>query len=300
MEDLGSPQIQYTAKNFGPIRYGEVSLAPLTIFIGPNGSGKTYMATLIYLFTRAVAEAVSPGRQEMWATAKSPESITIQDEPTCQDRNFWQKWLSGIPSRVGEQIENLLPGYFGQESASPLAYKGRDSFQIGFQRRSRPSVFLNGEWHQSRGWQWKWGGFDQILLGVHSSSRLWDNQSRLTWSDIYPTLFRSLAPLGDAYFLPSARAGLLQGLSVLIGMAAHMAHRQYRLQAIETTPYFGVSGDFLLTLVEEGEPFRLFSSQEEDVRERNLVRSFLEENILHGHIEWEPREGLHLFFVKTW
>ncbi len=35
-------------KNFGPISEGNVSLKPLTIFIGPNNSGKSYTAMLIY------------------------------------------------------------------------------------------------------------------------------------------------------------------------------------------------------------------------------------------------------------
>ncbi|MBM4031135.1 MAG: hypothetical protein FJ291_05050 [Planctomycetes bacterium] len=35
-------------KNFGPIADGEVELKPLTIFVGPNNSGKSYAATLIH------------------------------------------------------------------------------------------------------------------------------------------------------------------------------------------------------------------------------------------------------------
>ena len=39
---------QVTVENFGPIKKGTVSLKPLTIFIGPSNSGKSYMSTLIY------------------------------------------------------------------------------------------------------------------------------------------------------------------------------------------------------------------------------------------------------------
>ena len=35
-------------KDFGPIAEGEIELKPLTVFIGPNNSGKSYAAMLIY------------------------------------------------------------------------------------------------------------------------------------------------------------------------------------------------------------------------------------------------------------
>ena len=35
-------------KDFGPISEGEIELKPLTVFIGPNNSGKSYVAMLIY------------------------------------------------------------------------------------------------------------------------------------------------------------------------------------------------------------------------------------------------------------
>ena len=40
-------------KDFGPIIEGAVDLKPLTIFVGPNNSGKSYMATLLYSLLRS-------------------------------------------------------------------------------------------------------------------------------------------------------------------------------------------------------------------------------------------------------
>ena len=39
--------LNLTVRNFGPVSYGSVTLKPLTIFIGPNNSGKSYIATLL-------------------------------------------------------------------------------------------------------------------------------------------------------------------------------------------------------------------------------------------------------------
>ena len=38
------------AKDFGPISDGKITLKPLTLFIGPNNSGKSYAAMLVSSF----------------------------------------------------------------------------------------------------------------------------------------------------------------------------------------------------------------------------------------------------------
>ena len=40
-----------SVKNFGPIAEGSVDLKPLTIFVGPSNTGKSYMATAVYAAT---------------------------------------------------------------------------------------------------------------------------------------------------------------------------------------------------------------------------------------------------------
>lgn len=43
-----------SVKNFGPIAEGSVDLKPLTIFVGPSNTGKSYMATAVYAVMRAI------------------------------------------------------------------------------------------------------------------------------------------------------------------------------------------------------------------------------------------------------
>ena len=44
-------------QNFGPISHGKVSLKPLTVFVGPNSSGKSHAATLIHSIITAESES---------------------------------------------------------------------------------------------------------------------------------------------------------------------------------------------------------------------------------------------------
>ncbi len=49
-------QLSIEVEDFGPISRGKVALKPLTLFIGPNNSGKSYLAMLVH----SVFEAYSP------------------------------------------------------------------------------------------------------------------------------------------------------------------------------------------------------------------------------------------------
>ena len=42
------PKVEIAVRNFGPIPEGTVDLRPLTVFLGPSNTGKTYFATLVY------------------------------------------------------------------------------------------------------------------------------------------------------------------------------------------------------------------------------------------------------------
>ena len=46
------PDFRISVTNFGPIKSGYVDLRPLTVFVGPSNTGKTYFAILIYALRR--------------------------------------------------------------------------------------------------------------------------------------------------------------------------------------------------------------------------------------------------------
>ena len=47
-ETFKHPNVEIAVKNFGPIAEGTIDLRPLTVFVGPSNTGKTYFSTLIY------------------------------------------------------------------------------------------------------------------------------------------------------------------------------------------------------------------------------------------------------------
>lgn len=53
-------RLKIEIKNFGPVNEGRIILKPLTIFIGPNNSGKSYTAMLIHSIFEAYASTTFP------------------------------------------------------------------------------------------------------------------------------------------------------------------------------------------------------------------------------------------------
>ena len=50
-------------RDFGPIAHAEVDLKPLTVFIGSNNTGKSYLAVAIYALSQAIS-GIHPDRFE--------------------------------------------------------------------------------------------------------------------------------------------------------------------------------------------------------------------------------------------
>ena len=43
-----SQLLKLNFENFGPIKRAEIEVRPLTVFIGPNNTGKTYVAYFVW------------------------------------------------------------------------------------------------------------------------------------------------------------------------------------------------------------------------------------------------------------
>lgn len=41
------PNVDIAVRNFGPIAEATIDLRPLTVFVGPSNTGKTYFSTLV-------------------------------------------------------------------------------------------------------------------------------------------------------------------------------------------------------------------------------------------------------------
>jgi predicted ATPase len=92
--------------DFGPINEGEITLKPLTVFIGPNNSGKSYAAMLV----NSILSARPGGRIKFRPSVFSEllSSPEIPDAPQLQKE--WQAFVAkAMELEEGERITAPLP-----------------------------------------------------------------------------------------------------------------------------------------------------------------------------------------------
>ena len=53
MTDISDAKpLELTVTNFGPVAEANIELRPMTVFVGPSNTGKSYMAALVYALHR--------------------------------------------------------------------------------------------------------------------------------------------------------------------------------------------------------------------------------------------------------
>ena len=104
-----------SVKNFGPIAEGSVDLKPLTIFVGPSNTGKSYMATAVYAVMRAFEETdqasyrryIGPEGEDkrLYWRADSGRTVTARNGG-ANAANAVLEWAASLPeeARDGREI----------------------------------------------------------------------------------------------------------------------------------------------------------------------------------------------------
>lgn len=144
LNDLTSGNYNITVENFGPIVRADVDLRPLTVFIGPSNTGKSYLAILIYALHQFFGAASGPF---YWHRARFrrrrlslPALRTLKSSVSTQES--LANWLGSVLEknrtlplpkdvdaairpilerpRVEEQLEAELRRCFGMDDLSGL------------------------------------------------------------------------------------------------------------------------------------------------------------------------------------
>ena len=130
------PDVRISVQDFGPIANGTVDLRPLTVFVGPSNTGKTYLAILVYALHRILngfprLPVKNTHRGFLWAGLpqgkSSARSIDVLDED-LQDvlgkleiaaRPFT---FLDLPASIRDTVETNIktPGLLGTDLVTEL------------------------------------------------------------------------------------------------------------------------------------------------------------------------------------
>ena len=301
-------------KDFGPISQASVELKPLTVFIGPNNSGKSYMALVIYCLSRTLSSELPFGG--IWSILRrSPHGSLISRELLRKARDELRKaWpsvrsLPQQPIKVRDMPDGLQDVLLEATRAIADALSsdfGRElercyGTEIGALARrgtalSAPQLEVELS-HSARGFLWEMQATENNM-----ATKRWDSNPLEQVIDIRhgglplralieePEYFlmRVISEQGifnprelimRAHYMPASRSGIMLGHKTLAGLIVGQVSRAW-LQPIAIPRLPGVITDLIqaiLLLERIGPPSTKLKR----------VIAFLESNVTKGVVDME-------------
>lgn len=267
-------------KNFGPIIEAEVEMRPLTVFVGPSNSGKSYLAGLLYAMHRNSAWAgplLGGHTFRPWPTG-SPK-IDLTDSVT-ERIGSWLTTPEAVPV-IPQDAMGELRKACEQQIAQSVGDEVRRAFGVADLNRLR-------RWSSSGGTEIEWSGkkaatpSSTVRLDLRNSAlsasisdlptisvdddyaffrhslettapKAEDKETKHFWiyffaTEVILTLLKKgfSSTIHRAHYLPGDRAGLLRHREAMFANLIRNASAVAPQPAVRATLIFpGIAADFL-------------------------------------------------------
>ena len=293
------PNVEISVRNFGPITSGDINLRPLTVFVGPSNTGKTYLSTLIYALHGVFYGFSGFPLMEYASRALPNHQLQISANSTPTLASFWdflEKFhrkgeplkFSDLTERVrgfgqhhfrdADLVSSSLKRYFDLDSVSELRQlnnEGRNEMRITLKVNAKSQALWNFNMECAQSDPTVRGEInEEMVLIPEVGERLKEILPPGDFSALGLWLSK-IAP--QKYYLPSARGSIMQTHRVIAGLLAAHATRA----SLQTPTLSGVVSDFMEKLI-------LYKEREGSGGGINQIAKDLEQKVLTGQIITTP------------
>lgn len=313
IKDIQHPQVEIAVKNFGPIAEANIDLRPLTVFVGPSNTGKTYFATLVYalhgafngLFHSNLFSPFQYGVMEILSvlltglTMPKEEIQEILNKLSVVDRSFKMSDFSEeIRQKLGvsikdtgffrEELQDQLKNCFDLNAVSELMRltgEQRNEIKVLLRISERSQEYLNIRMKASDSKVNLYNSIsldspdydDTVLLpkkwSAYGELGVDDNRVRLT------SFRRPLVP--NRFYLPAARSGIMQSHRIIASSLVKRTTRVGLERFPEVPTMSGVIADFMERII-------LYEDEEALNPEMMRLAETLEREVLAGQVRVKP------------
>ena len=297
-EKLKHLNVEITVKDFGPIADAAIHLHPLTVFVGPSNTGKTYFSTLIYAL-----HGIFYGFSQLPGISKQieyfgfhrffrPGSSTTQSilkKLNTPGRSFK---FSDLPKEIRDMVqseikdsENLhaeLKRCFDLDSITEL-------IRLNDAQPNEMLVSLEVRKGKQKLWNFNFETFKSEFTAHGSVNKnavlqLTEqlvSKEELDLNDLYFKFpFELSGYTGNRAYLPAARSGIMQSHRVIASSLVERATRG-GLTPLEVPTFSGIVADFMQQLI-------LYKESEEPDEGMKHLAEAIESDILAGQILMKP------------
>ena len=320
--------LELTVSNFGPIAEANIELRPMSVFVGPSNTGKSYMAVLIYalhkffsaysyrryaglnLSKKDVAAALAWARETHLTLQRSKRDQSSLVELPESIEALVRSFLPRIVKDSGKVLESELVRCFGVDKSKDLIRHSSDSHTLlslwsNFSEAELSDLFRYNVALTKRGTKINASIPNILPQQVRGNRTLsledWIDHSKLDeeWAakGLLGTLANAVvsnmvASLSHpAYYFPADRAGVMHAHQVAVRGLIASASRTGLRRDSPMPVLSGVLGDFLEQLVELAEPWQRRHKNDNDLALR------LEQALLKGAVRIERSQIDYPSFV---
>ncbi len=271
--------MKISVNNFGPIREARnIEIGPMTIFVGPSNTGKSYLAMLIYSIHEVLADdffyrrLIYPFLKQKKKYIKRLERMGQSPEFAAEEikKNYieWaraisEEWESQFIHCFGKEGMNLIEGRSSSKGFTVEVSCMKNQFLLNLSSPDKSEI--SSQEHRRI--------FDDIntylpqqLAEVkeNKSTPMTDATYRELYQQVYhesifkpfQKAFLSWKPRDcpvDAYYLPAIRGGIMQSHRTLVSTLIERASRAGLTETFAPIPLFnGVLSDFMMNLINIG------------------------------------------------
>ena len=296
------PKVEIAVENFGPIAEANIDLRPLTVFVGPSNTGKTYFATLVYSL-HGIANGFPRVPLLNYIGPLLPEILL---DPDSLDNNLLEERLRGYLEKlkiVGQQFKiSDLPEAARNDMKSGLknieVFEGELKRCFDLDTASKLIRLCDGQEHEmavslmvSEMNQELWGfEIKDCGSGIIVKEQLNEDMIvyrkeviRASLQFIIQSSFGSGRHLHGSgrhlrrYYLPASRSGVMQSHKIIASSLVERATREFIEDSSRVTTLTGGLSDFLRRLI-------LYKEDETSNSELLAIANALEADVLNGDI----------------
>ncbi len=301
-----APKVEISVRNFGPIAEADLDLRPLTVFVGPSNTGKTYLSVLIYalhrvfedfsefptlhllrflvygLGTDSVSDSIKLDKDSLETLNKQNKGQLIRFSDLSQEvREQIQFCLKDLKS-YGYDLETELKRCFDLNSISelirsPSVQNDKTTISLTTSKENQNLAYFKMGITES--------GSSVVDGQINENTVIFPDgwlppTPQIYFNDIAAFLSKRRRNTEKPYYLPAPRSGIIEIHQVI---ASSLVARSTRAgpETSEISKLSGGVADFMQELI-------LYREQGRSNDEINYIANALESDVLEGQIIMKP------------